>query len=365
MVISNILNELRAWAPETLQESYDNSGLLVGDENLECTGVLVCLDAIEDVIEEAIAKNCNLVVAHHPIVFSGLKRFTGSNYIQRTIMKAIKHDIAIYAIHTNLDNVMDGVNGKMADLLGLKERSILAPNGALYKIKVFVPQANIESFRKALLDLNYGKIGNYSHCSFASEGEGTFHPLEGANPVIGKVGELAKVNEASLEFIVKAHELNKAVKDLKELHPYEEVAYDILALHQKDKTIGAGIIGDLPKDLKKNDFLNLVKKSFNLQAYKFVDTKEDKPIKKVALCGGSGSFLLNDAMKSKADVFITSDFKYHQFFDTEGEILLLDIGHFESERYTIELIVEYLTKKFINFAVCKTEIITNPVKIFN
>lgn len=364
MYIKDVIDYLESWAPKAYQESYDNSGLIVGDKNQAVSGVLVCLDSTEDVVQEAVDKNCNLVVAHHPIIFSGLKSLTGKNYIERTIIKAIKHDIAIYAIHTNLDNVIDGVNRKIGEKLDLQNLQILRPKtDVLKKLITFVPKAHLETVRNALFSAGAGHIGNYDACSFSSEGEGTFRGGENTDPYVGEKGKIHAEVEFKLEVIAPNAVLSEVLNALLESHPYEEVAYDLIPLNNTYHNIGSGMIGELSKEVSEKDFLSHVKRTMKAGVVRHTEFLQ-KPIKKVAFCGGSGSFLLEAAKAKKADVFITADYKYHQFFDADNEILIADIGHFESEQFTIELIAHQLTKKFTKFAVHLTEVNTNPVNYF-
>lgn len=361
MYIKEVIDYLESWAPKAYQESYDNSGLIVGDKNSEITGVLVCLDSTEEIVDEAINKGCNLIIAHHPIVFSGLKTFTGKDYIERTVIKAIKNDIAIYAIHTNLDSVSDGVNRKIGEKLGLKNLQILAPKtNLLKKLITFVPNDHLEKVRNALFSSGAGKIGNYDQCSFNSEGKGTFRAGENTDPFVGEKGTLHTESETRLEVVLTNDKLPPILSALFESHPYEEVAYDVISLDNRQTEIGSGMIGELTEESSEETFLNFVKNTMESGVIRHTNLLE-RPIKKVAFCGGSGSFLLNQAKAKGADVFITADYKYHQFFDADGEILIADIGHFESEQFTIELIGDYLTKKFTKFAVRLTEVNTNPV----
>ncbi len=364
MRIKEITNYLESLAPVSSQESYDNSGLIVGDGSLTCKGVLVSLDCIEATVEEAIEKGCNLIVAHHPIVFSGLKKITGKNYIERTILKAIKNDIAIYAIHTNFDNYLKGVNDEIADRLGLKKRRILAPKrNTLLKLVCFVPLDEVEKVSRAMYDAGAGNIGNYSECSFSTVGTGTFKPNSQANPSEGRVNELSSVQEARLEVLVSEHRIYHVVQAMKENHSYEEVAHEIYPILNENQTEGAGMIGELENEMDTLEFLRLLKEKFNCGVIRHTKITTKK-VKKIAFCGGSGSFLLGDAKKNQADLFITGDFKYHEFFDAEDDIIIADIGHFESEQFTSNRIQRILTEKFTNFAVRLTEVSTNPINYF-
>jgi len=364
MFISEVISYLEEIAPLSLQESYDNSGLLVGEKETELTGVLVSLDCIEATVLEAIARNCNLIVAHHPIVFSGLKRFNNANYVQRTVQLAIKNDVAIYAIHTNLDNIYNhGVNSKIAERLGLVNTRVLAPRKEDFvKLVTYCPLDNAEAIKAALFKNGAGNIGRYSECSFSSLGKGTFKAGVGANPFIGEIGIRHTENEEKIEVLLYKHQLNKVLEALQVAHPYEEVAYEMYALLNTDQNTGSGMVGELQQELSINDFLAYLKLSMNLEVIKY--TNFSKSIKKIAVCGGSGQFLLPYAKAVGADVYVTSDFKYHEFFDAEDSLMICDIGHYESEKFTIDLLYDILREKFTTFAVLKTAVNTNPVKYF-
>ncbi len=363
MKVSDITNYLESIAPAALQESYDNAGLIIGNYNSEITGVLISLDITEEIIDEAIERNLNMIISHHPIVFSGIKRFNGNNYVERCVIKAIKNNIAIYSAHTNIDAVIqNGVNTKIGEKIGLKNTRILSPvKGVLNKIAVFVPQKNAEQVRTAMFNAGAGKIGNYDSCSFNIDGKGTFKGNEATNPHAGKKGELHTEQEVKIETIVPSYLTNKVVSSMINAHPYEEVAYDVYKIENEWTEAGSGMIGELEKPEDAMVFLNRIKEIFGCGCIKYTEAT-GKTIQKVALCGGSGSFLLNNAKREKADIFITGDFKYHQFFDADNQIIIADIGHYESEQYTKELFYELLTKKFSNFAVCLTNISTNPIK---
>lgn len=362
--ISDILHTLESWAPKSYQESYDNSGLLTGNPNDELKGILVTLDCTEEIIEEALKKGANLVVAHHPIIFSGLKKLTGSNYVERTIIKAIKHDIAIYALHTNLDNVHHGVNAMIAKKIGLQHLKILVPKTEiLQKLEFFVPIEHTQTVLTAIHEAGAGTIGNYTNCSFKVNGIGTFQPTELANPTIGKKGAQEQVNEDRVEVLFPSHLQQGILAAMKSAHPYEEVPYSITRLQNSHQEVGSGMIGELPSPLSVQDFLQHLKASMQLNTIKYTAFQRET-IQKVAVCGGSGSFLLKAAMAQKADVFVTSDFKYHEYFDGEGKTMIADIGHYESEVFTKDLIGTFLSEKFTNIATYLSEVNTNPVKYF-
>lgn len=364
MIIRDVIQVLETLAPPSLQESYDNSGLLIGSDDQICRGALISLDCTEDVVDEAIQANCNLIIAHHPIVFSGLKRITGSNYIQRVVIKAIQHQIAIYAIHTNLDNVFDGVNAMICQKLKLQNTSILSPiTENLSKLETYIPISSYDKVAAALFEIGVGNIGNYSHASFSTEGIGSFKGNEASNPVLGEKGKLEYVQEKKFESIFPNHLRNIVVKTLFNAHPYEEVAYNITNLLNSNNRIGAGMIGNLEHPMDFDDFLPYLKQNMGAKVIRHTKAIPSK-ISKVAVCGGSGSFLLKKALEHKADVFITGDFKYHEFFDAEDKIVIADIGHYESEQFTKELIFSYLSEKFPTFAFLLSKIETNPIKYY-
>lgn len=364
MKVQDITSLLEKLAPPSLQESYDNAGLLTGNINWECTGIIVCLDVTEAVVLEAVEKKCNLIVAHHPIIFGGLKRITGSNYVEKTIIAALKNDIAIYAIHTNLDNVLHGVNAKIADKLGLINRQVLQPKaGILKKLYTFVPQAHAQKVREAVFNAGAGHIGNYSHCSFNSNGDGTYLAGAGSQPFAGKVGLQHTEAEIKIEVVFPEWLEKGIIKALQNVHPYEEVAFDIVTLNNSIITTGSGIIGEFTSEIAENELLAHIKTAFGLAVIKHTPLL-GKPVKKVALCGGAGSFLTKAAIAAGADMFISADFKYHEFFDADGHLVIADIGHYESEQFTIALLSEFLQEKFPTFAVLKTEVVTNPVKVW-
>lgn len=362
--ISDIVSFLESLAHPSLQESYDNAGLITGQPTQPCSGIICSLDVTEAVVEEAVSKGCNLIVAHHPIVFRGLKRINGSNYVERTIIAAIKNDIAIYAIHTNLDNVMHGVNGRMASMLGLQQITVLWPKeGTLRKLFTFAPADKAAELRQALFSAGAGNIGNYSECSFNSDGTGTFTAGEGTDPYVGRIGEQHQEKETRIEVIFPFYLESRIVEALKKAHPYEEVAYDIIPLANAHEATGAGLVGELPGAMEEKLFLEKLKSVFGLSVVRHTAFRGG-PIKKVALCGGAGSFLISRALRSKADIYVTADMKYHEFFDAEGRMIIADIGHYESEQFTIALLQEVLEQKFLTFAVLKTTVNTNPVQYF-
>ncbi|MCD0466702.1 Nif3-like dinuclear metal center hexameric protein [Flavobacterium sp. ENC] len=362
MKIKDILLVLEEMAPLAYAEDFDNVGLLVGDAEAESTGVLVCHDALETIIEEAISKNCNLVVCFHPILFSGIKKITGKNYVERAILKAIKNDIAIYAVHTALDNHSAGVNKIFCDALGLVNTKVLIPKqNFIQKLVTYTTPDNSEKVRNALFDAGAGTIGNYDNCSFNSEGFFTFKGNEDSNPVIGERGKLHTGTEIKIEVVFEKHLQSKILKALFASHLYEEVAYEIYNLQNSHQNIGLGMIGEFDTEMEEKDFLHFVKDKMIADGIRH-SAFLGKKIKKVAVLGGSGSFAIKNAIQAGADAFLTADLKYHQFYEAENRLLLADIGHFESERYTKNYIVDYLQKKILNFAIILAEENTNPVK---
>ena len=362
MKIGEIVDFLENWAHPSLQESYDNSGLIIGDRSESCQAALISLDVTEDVLDEAIENQCNLILAHHPLIFNGVKRIGKNHWIDKCIRKAIKHDISIYAIHTNLDNVHTGVNKKICDKLSLTEVEVLQPkSGTLVKLTVFVPESDKDQLLNAIFAAGAGQIGDYDECSFSFTGEGTFRGNEASNPSIGKRGIRESVAETRVEVMIQKHLLPEVIKQLKKVHPYEEVAYYTSELLNVNQEVGSGMIGILETEMKTNDFLNYVKEKLGLQIIKHTNPVKEK-INRVAVCGGSGSFLLRKAIRRQADVFISSDFKYHDFFEANNQIIIADIGHYESEVYTKDLLYDELTKTFANFAFRLSKVDTNPIK---
>jgi dinuclear metal center YbgI/SA1388 family protein len=363
MNLSDILSCLNELAPPSLQESYDNSGLLTGNPIMQISGILVSLDCTEQVLDEAQRRGCNLIVCHHPVIFRGIKRLTGSNYVERIVMRAIRENIAIYSIHTNLDNVLHGVNGKMASMLGLTNCRVLRPKeNVFYKLEIICPADNAVDLRNALFKAGAGQGGRYSDGSFSQSGLTTFKPLEGAEPVSGEIGTRYEKTEIRYEFIVHEWKLKAVLEAIRRVHPYTQPAYFLYPVVNTSAEVGSGLIGMLPKPEDSQEFLQRVKHVFGLQVLKHTDILKDKVLK-VALCGGAGVFLLPDAMKADADVFLTSDIKYHEFFDADGNILMADLGHYESEQFTSDLLAEVLSEFAPELPVMKARAVTNPVRI--
>lgn len=358
--IQDVISFLEQLAPPAYQESYDNATLICGNRRDLLTGILCTLDCTEEVVNEAISLGANLIVAHHPIVFKGIKSLTGKNYVERTLIKAIKNDISIYAIHTNLDHMAVGVNKKIADRLGLIDTQILQPKKQLLsKLEFFVPIQNKDQVLSAIFEVGAGQIGEYKDCSFQVDGIGTYTASEKANPHLGQRGVPHREPETRIEVILPSHLGGKIIQAMKNNHPYEEVAYFLTTLENVHQEVGAGMIGELPAELSGDDFLSHLKSAMNLQIIKHT-ALITRPIKRVAVCGGAGIFLLADAKRAGADAFVTSDIKYHEYFDAEGQLILCDIGHYESEIFTKDLLAEFLSQNFPNIALYLTKVVTNP-----
>ena len=364
MKIGEVISFLESQAHPSLQEQYDNAGLITGNTDWNCSGIICSLDATEDVVKEAIAKKINLIVSHHPIIFNGLKKINGKNYVEKAVITAIKNDIAIYAIHTNLDNVVGGVNGRIAEKIGLKNISTLDPkSSSLKKLYTFAPIDKAEQVRNAIFTAGGGNINNYTECSFNTEGMGTFKAGKGANPYVGEIDKQHQEKEIRIEVIFPSFLESKILSAMKAAHPYEEVAYDVVALDNIHPGIGSGIVGELPNPVSEKELLGQIKKIFNVPVIRHTSFL-NRQVNKIAVCGGAGSFLISKALASGADLYITADMKYHEFFDANDRMLIADIGHYESEQFTIDLLKEILGQKFPTFAVLKTEVKTNPVQYF-
>jgi dinuclear metal center YbgI/SA1388 family protein len=364
MKVNDVLKILEELAPLSYTEDFDNTGLLVGDKNAEVSGILVTLDTLEAVVDEAIDNDCNLILSFHPIIFSGLKKIAGNSYVERVVAKALKNDINIFSIHTALDNAWHGVNSMICEKLGLSQKQILIPqSGTIKKLITFVPKNDIEVVRDALFTAGAGEIGNYSNCSFTIGGTGSFKGNEDSAPVVGKKGETHFEDEIQLGVTFQKHLETKIIQALFKAHPYEEVAYEVTTLENTNQHIGMGMTGILEEEVLEEDFLQKLKTTFNCGCIRH-SAKCGKPIKKVAVLGGSGSFAIEAAKRKGADVFVTADLKYHDFFKAEKDILLADIGHYESEQFTKDLIVSFLNKKITNFAIVLSQINTNPITYY-
>jgi dinuclear metal center YbgI/SA1388 family protein len=361
MKLAEVVSVIESGAPLALQESYDNAGLAVGDPHMEISSALLCIDVTEKIIEEAIQTGANLVISHHPVMFHPLKRLTGRAVEERIVMAAIRNNIALYSAHTNLDNVLQGVNSKICSKLNLLNPEILVPKeGVLRKLVTFVPSDHEEKVRTALFNAGAGHIGQYDQCSFNVNGQGSFRALPGTNPYAGEIDKFHIEKETRIETVFPAHIQKQVIRALLDAHPYEEVAYDVYRIENKYEMAGSGMVGELAESMTETDFFRKVKEVFHcgiIRCSPFLN----KPVRKIALCGGSGAFLAGAAVAANADVFLTGDIKYHQFFEADGRIVLADIGHYESEQFTIEIFYELLTKNLPNFAVHFSRINTNCI----
>lgn len=361
MQIKDVTNYIEELAPLAYAEDFDNVGLLIGNYNTKVTGVLVTLDTLEETVDEAIAQNCNLIVSFHPIVFSGLKKINGNNYVERVVLKAIQNNIAIYATHTALDNVNNGVSARMCEVLGLQNCKTLIPKkGIIKKLTTYVPIAEAENLREKLFEAGAGTIGNYDNCSFNINGKGSYRGNENSNPTIGQKGEITFTEETSISVTFDSYLEGKILKTLFDFHSYEEVAYEIITLNNSNQNVGMGMMGEFLNTMDEKEFLSFVKKTFKTDCVRHSELL-NKKIKKVAVLGGSGSFAIKNAIKAKADAYISADFKYHEFFSAEKKILLADVGHYESEQFTKNLLFDYLSEKFSTFAIILSEKSTNPI----
>ena len=359
MRIKEILSYIEEKVPKSLKEDFDNVGLLVGNNNSECSGVLITLDVTHEILEEAISKKCNLIISHHPIIFKGLKSITESDSIGQLVIKAIQQGIAIYAMHTNLDNAPFGVSKILADKLGLQNTTVLHPfEKGLKKLVTFCPKDHVANVRQALFSAGAGHIGNYDSCSYNTEGFGTFRALENTNPFVGEKGKLHTEAETRIEVIYEAYQESTILKTLFSAHPYEEVAFDCISITNKGGKAGLGIIGELPETISFEEFSSHLKKILGIPFIKYSKAL-DKPVKKIALCGGSGSSFILDAVHSGVDIYITGDLKYHDFQSAEDKLILIDGGHYETEQFAKEIIYLLISEKFSNFAILISENNTN------
>lgn len=360
MQVKEIISLIEEFAPLSLQEDYDNAGLVCGDLTETVNSILLTLDITEAVVDEAIAGGHNLIISHHPLIFQGIKNLLPDNGVKRCLLKAIRHNINLYSAHTNLDAVLQGVSGRMAEKLNLQHPEVLQPCGKLYSLAFYTPLADTEKVRQAVLNCGAGHIGNYSACSFNSTGEGTFKAEPGAKPYVGEVGALHKENEIKTEITVPEYLLDQSIRALKAAHPYEEPVWNVVCLKNTNPVIGFGIIGDLPEPMEAKEFLLHVKSAFQCESIRH--TALCKPmVKRIAVCGGAGAFLTRTAISRKADVYITGDYKYHDFFNAGNRLIIADIGHYESEQFTKEIFYELVTKKMPKFAVQFSKVKTNPI----
>ncbi len=364
MIVKEVTDILEELAPLDYAESFDNVGLLVGNAQTEVTGILVTLDTLENVVDEAISKKCNLIISFHPIIFSGLKKLTGATYVERVVLKAVQHQIAIYSMHTALDNSSKGVNAKICEVLGLERPKILIPQkSTIKKLTTYIPRDNANALKEELFKAGAGNIGNYSNCSFTVEGIGSYMPGAQTNPTKGRIGKTHFEEETQIHMTYPKANERSILKALFKHHPYEEVAYEISTLENTHQKIGMGMVGELANAMDETQFLQLLKDKMKLSVIRY-SRLLGKKIKRVAVLGGSGAFAISAARAANADIFVSSDIKYHEFYQAEDEMIIADIGHYETEQFTKDLLVEYLTKKIPNFAISLSESITNPIKYY-
>lgn len=364
MIIAEVIQHLEDFAPIATAEDFDNVGLLVGSADTPLKGILITHDTLEEVVEEAISKKCNLIVSFHPIIFSGLKKLNGKNYVERAVIKAIKNDIAIYAIHTALDNHHLGVNKMICNKIGLQNTKILLPKKEIIKkLTTYVPKSEANELRKKLFEAGAGAIGNYEECSFNIEGTGSFKATIDANPSIGTKNKLHFEEEIQIGVTFPKHLEDKVLKALFHAHSYEEVAYEVVTLDNAHQQIGMGMIGELPEATNEEEFLSLIKKTFDAGGIRHSQLL-GKKLKKIAVLGGSGSFAIEAAKNAGADFFITADLKYHDYYKAEQKLVVADIGHYESERFTKNILHSHLSKKISNFAIILSNTKTNPIKYY-
>lgn len=362
MKIREIIRTLEELAPLPLQESYDNSGVQIGEVNQEAKAALLCIDVTESVVDEAIALGCNLIISHHPLAFRPFKTLTGKNYIERSFIKACKHDIVIYSAHTSLDNALGGINCYLAELLGLSQIRILSPKqNFLLKLAVFVPVSHLENVRSTLFSAGAGHIGAYDMCSYSNIGEGTFRAGSETDPYCGEKGILHAEKEYKLEVILPVFKQKEVLQALLAVHPYEEPAYDLYMLQNEWMQAGSGIVGTLKEPVDEEDFLYHLKDTLRLDVIQHSKCI-GKKVQYIAICSGSGAFLIPQAIKYGADVFITGEAKYNDFYDVEDKLLLATIGHYESEICTKDIFYKLLSKKYPNFALNKSGYDQNPVE---
>jgi dinuclear metal center YbgI/SA1388 family protein len=361
MKLKEICSYLDSAIPLSFQEGYDNSGLQLGLPEMEVNSALLTLDITEKVLDEAGYKGCNIIISHHPLIFSGLKRISGRSFTERILLKAVKQDIAIYSAHTNLDALNNGVSRKMAEKIGLKNVRVLSPlKNKLLKLVTFVPDNYLDKVKETVFGAGAGVTGGYDNCGFYAQGTGSFRGNETTNPFVGEKGKVHSEKETRFETVFYSHMKEKVIKALVEAHPYEEPVYDIYLLENENIETGIGCTGELNEPMNEMEFLKLISEVFTVRCLKY-SVPTGKKVKKAALCGGAGGLFINDAISAGADAYVTSDIRYHSYFETENQILLADIGHYESEIFSTEILHDLILKKFPNFAVRFSEVNTNPI----
>lgn len=363
MLIKEIIHHLQELAPLARQEDYDNSGLQVGRVDVDCSGALVCVDVTPAVVNEAIALGCNLIISHHPLIFKPLKHITGSSLTEQSVMIALSNNVTVYSAHTCLDNAPKGVSWKMAHMLGLEQVSVLQPQtNRMLKLSVFVPPTHADKLCESLFEAGAGHIGSYEHCVFRSQGCGSWRPLDGADPCIGTVGEVSSQPEVRLDMMLPVWKREAVEQALLAVHPYERPAYEFVAVRNSEPDAGSGAIGVLPEPMTAAQLALKIKDTFGSPVIRCSLMAPESMVQKVALCGGSGASLISHAIAAGADVYLTSDTKYHDFVDYGKRILLVDIGHHESEQCTKSIFYHLIREIFPNFAVRYSQQDINPIK---
>lgn len=362
--LRTLLACIEQWAPFSWQESYDNAGLILGDPDRNVTEALVCFDVTPEVVDEAVRIGAGLIVSHHPAIFKGIKRINPASRLGYMIKQSLCHDIAWCALHTNLDNTLNGVNSYLCEQLGLKDVQPLAPLQDIYgKLQVYVPEAYAEKLRQALAEAGCGAGARYDACSYSSRGEGRFRAGSQAHPFSGQIGELHCEAECKIECLYPLHKTRQVLDVLRTNHPYEEPAFDLLPLRNEATGQGAGAIGNLQESMQETELLDKLKELTGTHCIRHSGFRGRK-IRRIALCGGSGGSFIGNACARQADAYITGDLKYHDFADAGSGTWLVDIGHFESEKFAMELIFRFIRKNFPNFAVSISEQARNPVSFY-
>lgn len=366
MLIKEIIDAIESIAPLPLQEEWDNCGVQVGPTDNECTGVMVCVDCTPVVVEEAIAMNCNLIVSHHPLIFGGIKQLTGKTEAERCVINAVTAGLTIYSSHTALDNSPNGISHRMASLLGLEDVDVLVPREAdQLKLVAYVPVSKLDDVRLALFDAGAGAIGNYDFCSFATDGRGSFRALDGANPYVGEVSQLHFEDESRLEVLLPRWKRRDVELALRQVHPYEEPAYEFSEVVAASRPAGSGCVGHLPQPMTVAQLALFAKERFGCQAVRLSCYHGDPmvhTVRRVAVCGGAGGSFIGAVKRSGADAYITADLRYHDFVDYGKRLALIDVGHFNSEQCAKEIFYQLICEKFPNFAVHTSKNEKNPIQ---
>ncbi|MBI4536287.1 MAG: Nif3-like dinuclear metal center hexameric protein [Ignavibacteriae bacterium] len=365
MTVREIQDVIEHWAPREIAWGQDNVGLQIGNPASRLLGILIALDVTEKIITEARRHRANLIISHHPLLFKAPRSITPRNQVGRCIDALVKSGIALYSAHTNLDFAHGGTSWAIAEALGLTAVDFLyKPYKVQRKIVTFVPTDHVDRVAVAMAEAGAGRIGNYDNCSFRMLGTGTFKANERANPVVGSKNVLEKVAETRLEMVVDQWLVPGVLKALKQAHPYEEVAHDVYPTENESDAFGMGIIGMLVRPMTLKSLLALIKKKLGARALRCTGSLNHK-VSRIAACGGSGSELLDEAVRARADAFITADVKYHTFHDANGRIALIDAGHYETEHLVVQTMAKKLAQEMrrmrIHVPVFASRTSTNPI----